>query len=98
MCVEISFHEIWSSELGEHFHYEYFIGKLIDFGVENVHLGTRLGYPVSVLRLQKQFLQASKSTYWFETSHLRRRGAKTYQNRFNCNFEMSRKLYSRAIF
>jgi hypothetical protein len=56
---------------------EYFIGKFIDFGAENVRLGTRLGYPVSVLLLQKQFLQASESTNWFEISYLRR-GAKTY--------------------
>jgi hypothetical protein len=40
---------------------EYFIGKLIDFGAENVHLGTRLGYPVSVLLLQKQFLSRCPS-------------------------------------
>jgi hypothetical protein len=57
--------------------FEYFIGKLIDFGAENVHPGTRLSYPVSVLLLQKQFLQASESTNWFEISYLRRRGAKT---------------------
>jgi hypothetical protein len=42
--------KIWSKNI------VYFIGKLIDFGAENVHLGTRLGYPVSVLLQQKQFL------------------------------------------
>jgi hypothetical protein len=40
----------------ETLHRQNLIGKLIDFGAENAHLGTRLGYPVSVLLLQKQFL------------------------------------------
>jgi hypothetical protein len=35
--------KIWSKKI------VYVIGKLIDFGAENVHLGTRLGYPVSVI-------------------------------------------------
>jgi hypothetical protein len=41
--------KIWSKKI------EYFIEKLIYFCAENLHLGTRLGYPVSVLLQQKQF-------------------------------------------
>jgi hypothetical protein len=47
--LEFYISKIWSRNI------KYFIEKLIDFCAENLHLGTRLGYPVSVLLQQKQF-------------------------------------------
>jgi hypothetical protein len=47
--LELYISKIYSKKI------KYFIEKFIDFSAENLHLGTRLGYPVYVLLQQKQF-------------------------------------------
>jgi hypothetical protein len=83
--------KIWSKNI------EYFIGKLIDFGAENVHLGMRLGYPGSMLLLQKQFLVSRVNKLVWNFIFEKKTCKDIYQDWFNC-FEMSWKLFLRAIF